>query len=152
MSALAEQAVCRDLKKASFRRGAARGHWKVLKFAFPELYIEVAATDPQGSPTSYSFRFLLDGYPNNAPDVRCWDMQTNTTLPAQARPQAPQRTLEAFKEWGYGVYRPWDRHGATHNNWAVTHPGLAWHAERDLTFILEDLHDLLNAFVKKAAA
>jgi hypothetical protein len=154
MSALSEQTVARDMKKASFLRGAARGRWKVVRFQFPELFIEVAAVDPQGNATSYSFRFLLDGYPNLAPDVRCWDIQANTVLPPPARPQAPhpQRTLEAFKEWGHGVYRPWDRHGATHNNWAYTHPDLAWHSERDLTFILEDLYELLNAFVKKAAA
>jgi hypothetical protein len=145
--------VRQDMKKASFLRGIACGRWKVLSFSFPELYIQVAAVDPQGNPKAFCFRVLVDGYPSLAPDVRCWDFDANASLPASARPQAPHRSHEAFKEWGgHGVYRPWDRNGALHNNWATNHPQLAWHSERDLTFILEDLHELLNAFPKKAAA
>lgn len=148
----AETSVREHMGKASFLRGVARGRWKVLRFSFPELFIELAAIDPQGTPLTFCFRMLVDGYPNAAPDVRCWDFAANATLPASARPQRPQRSLEAFKDWGNGVYRPWDRNGALHNNWATSHPQLAWHSERDLTFILEDLHELLNAFPEKAAA
>jgi len=147
-----EVAVQNHMQKASFLRGVACGRWKVLGFTFPELFVQVAAVDEHGNGKTYAFRFIVDGYPDLAPDVRCWDMATNALLPADARPQTPARTREAFKEWGHGMYRPWDRNGATHNNWAAIHPQLAWHAERDLTFILEDLHDLLNAFTKKAAA
>lgn len=140
------------MKKAPFLRGVACGRWKIISLAFPELQVEIAAVDPQGNAQSFCFRIVADGYPTLAPDVRCWDAVANASLPAAARPQAPHRTLEAFKEWGHGVYRPWDRNGALHNDWAITHPQLAWHGDRDLTFILEDLHELLNAFPKKAAA
>jgi len=149
--AAAMAAVAVDLATAPFLRGIANKRWNVIDFTFPELLMEVSGTNSDGSSRSYGFRFLLDGFPTNAPDVRCWDLVSNSNLHSDQRPKVPARTAEAFKEWGYGVYRPWERNGGTHNNWASLHPNLAWHAARILTFILEDLHELLNAYPRKTA-
>ncbi|WP_438943675.1 DUF7665 family protein [Noviherbaspirillum malthae] len=146
---IAQAAVEAELAAPSFRLGVKRRRWRLLKMEFPYLFIEVSGVTSDGAHTAFSFRFLVDQFPVTPPDVRCWDMDANTTLPPDRRPKGPPRTAEAFKEWGYGVYRPWDRHGISHNNWMTDHPHLAWHARRSLTFILEDLHELLNPYPAK---
>jgi hypothetical protein len=142
----AEQAVRADLTSARFRVGVKRGHWRQVSYTFPVLLVAVAAIEPDGSSSEYSFRFELTGFPGTAPEVRIWDRTTNALLLTNKRPTGSNRVVEAFKSWGNEtVYRPWDRHGGAHNNWATTHPGLAWNPKRDLTFILEDLHGLLTS-------
>src|SRR3546814_14482233 len=46
---------------------------------------------------------------------------------------------------GYGgIYRPWQRGAAAHNDWANKRLDLAWHSRRDLTFIMEQLYALAS--------
>jgi hypothetical protein len=142
----AEQAVAADLASARFLAGCKRGHWRRISFAFPVLVVTVAAVEPEGSSGEYWFQFELTGFPGAAPEVRIWDPKTNGPLEPGRRPRGSIRIAESFKQWGNGtVYRPWDRQGGVHNNWATNHPSLAWNPKRDLTFILEDLHGLLTS-------
>jgi hypothetical protein len=142
----AEQAVAADLASARFRVGVKRCQWRQVSYAFPVLIVAVAAIEPDGSSGEYSFRIELSGFPGTAPEVKLWDCATGALLHTDKRPKGSKRVTEAFKSWGSEtVYRPWDRHGGVHNNWATTHPSLAWHPKRDLTFILEDLHGLLTS-------
>jgi hypothetical protein len=145
-SGVAEKAVAADLASTRFRAGARRGHWRKVSYEFPVLLMAVAATEPDGAASEYFFRFELTGFPGAAPEVMLWDVAATTLLAPNKHPKGTQRVTEAFKAWGKGsIYRPWDRHGSKHNNWSTTHPELAWHPKRDLTFILEDLHGLLTS-------
>lgn len=141
---LAEKTVAADLASPRFRVGERRGHWRKVSYEFPILIVAIAAIEPDGKSSEYSFRFELTGFPGTAPEVKIWDLATDALLSTDKRPKGSHRVNEAFKPWGNGsIYRPWDRHGRLHNNWETAHPDLAWHPRRDLTFILEDLHGLL---------
>ncbi len=44
------------------------------------------------------------------------------------------------------MYAPWDRVGlASHPQWAQKYPHSAWNPSRDLSFILENVHGMLNS-------
>ena len=141
-----EKAVTSDLVSTCFQVGERRGHWRKLSWEFPILIVSVAASEPDGKNSEYSFRFELTGFPGIAPECKIWDVATNSLLPTDKRPKGSHRVTEAFKAWGCeSVYRPWDRHGGPHNKWTLTHPDLAWHPRRNLAFVLEDLHGLLTS-------
>lgn len=142
----AEKAVAADVASARFRVGVKRGYWRQVSFDFPILIIAVAAVEPDGSSSEYFFRFELTGFPGTAPEVKIWDPKANALLAADRYPKGSNRVTEAFKRWGNEtVYRPWDRHAGAHGNWATVYATLAWKPERDLIFILEDLHGLLTS-------
>ena len=140
------RAVSADLTSARFRAGVARGQWRLLDKATPIVIVAVAAIEPDGSASEYSFRFELKGFPGIAPDVRIWDTQKSAPLATELRPQGSARVIDAFKVWNADntVYRPWERQGGPHNNWTDAHPNLRWNAARDLAFVLGDLHGLLT--------
>ena len=143
----AKTAADADLACARFRAGVLRKLWRKVSYDFPLLIMAVAAVEPDGSVSEYFFRFELGGFPGVAPAVQIWDCAKNELLAENRRPKGSQRVVEAFKNWGphNSVYRPWERTSGAHNNWAQSHPDLAWHSKRDLTFILEDLHGLLTS-------
>ena len=141
----AEAAVAIDLANARFRSGSRRGFWRLVEYSFPYLTMAVAATEPDESSSEYFFRFELSGYRGTAPEVRIWDQAHSTLLPFERRPKGPERVVHGFKQWGHEtVYRPWDRLAGPHNNWPRDHQDLIWNASRDLAFILEDVHEILN--------
>lgn len=145
-SELAAKAVAADLSSARFRAGERRGHWRKVSFEFPVLVMAIAAVELDGTASEYFFRFELTGFPAAAPEVKIWDPEAKTLLAGSRRPKGSHRVTEAFKSWGSEtVYRPWDRCSGPHNNFATVHSELAWHAKRELTFILEDLHGLLTS-------
>jgi hypothetical protein len=143
----AETAADADLSSARFRAGILRNQWRKVFYAFPVLIMAVAAVEPDGTVSEYFFRFDLSGFPGAAPAVQIWDCTTNALLALNRRPEGSPRVREAFKNWEphNTVYRPWERTSGAHGNWVQTHPDLAWHPKRDLTFILEDLHGLLTS-------
>ena len=141
-----DQAVRADLASPRFRGGVLRGYWQEVSYAFPILIGTVAAVEPDGKVSRYAFRFELSGFPATAPEAKIWDVTADSLLVLDRRPRGSSRVVEAFKDWGpHSVYRPWERHAGAHNNWNSTYRDLAWHAGRDLTFVLEDLHGLLTS-------
>ncbi len=145
----AEAAVRADLESARFRAGVLRAHWRLDQISFPLLYITVMALPGRQRRAEFYFRFDVTNFPTQAPEVKIWDLLSGGSLPLAERPKGPARVMEAFKEGWPGpgapsVYRPWERHGINHNNWAATYPHLTWLASRDLTFVLEDLYALIN--------
>ncbi len=139
-------AIKADLSASRFQAGVVRGLWRIILLEFPILMIAIAATEPEGTANEYVFHFELSGYPGDAPEVFIWDINTNQMLPAAQRPKGPLRVTKAFGDWDkHTVYRPWERHSGAHNDWARKYPDLVWHSKRDITFILEDLHGLLNS-------
>lgn len=140
---LSHQTLLRDLASPRYRIGAASKRWRLVSDAFPVVIFAVAATD---AAAEYFFRFELSGFPGIAPEVNIWDCAANARLAQPHRPKGSPRVVEAFKDWGDNtVYRPWERKAGAHNNWSSTYPTLAWRPDRDIAFILEDLHGLLTA-------
>lgn len=139
-------AVAADFASPRFQAGVIRSQWRVVSIEFPILIVAVAAIEPDGTRSEYSFRFELTGFPGTAPEVRIWDCWANAPLPQARRPPGSTRVIEAFKTWNHDtVYRPWERLSGAHGDWARNYPTLVWHPGRDLTFILEDLHGLLTS-------
>ncbi len=134
-----------ELLREDFIAGVEKRRWRIVNQAFPVIDIAIAATEPGGEITEYVFRFELTNYPAQAPMVRIWDPVSNGTLAKDRRPQGNARVVRAFQHWGEDtVYRPWDRCTGPHNSNAANLPHLAWRSDRNLMFILEDLHGILN--------
>ncbi|MFL6728209.1 MAG: hypothetical protein ACJ8FS_17090 [Sphingomicrobium sp.] len=141
----AAQRVAADMLGPDFVSGVEKGRWRLANQAFPVLDIAIAATEPNGEKKEYLFRFELTNYPAQAPMVRIWDADANAPLAREKRPQGNGRVALAFQVWGSDtVYRPWDRCTGPHNGNADRLAHLAWRSDRTLTFILEDLHGILN--------
>ena len=135
-----------DLGALAFRDGVRAGRWRIAAYEFPRLDVEVAGLGNDAQPRWYGFRMMLDNYPAQAPHVRIWNLAGNSPLARQERPRASQRLQISFQQWASdSVYRPWERLTGPHNNNAFAFPTLAWRPDRHLTFILEDLHGLLNS-------
>ena len=92
----AQTAIDSDLSSRRFRSGVRRGFWRVVNYAFPNLTIAVAATEPDGAANEYGFRFDLTGFPGTAPIVIIWDFAGDKMLPADRRPRGCARVVEAF--------------------------------------------------------
>lgn len=145
----ADAAVRADLESARFRGGVLRGQWRLDRYEFPVIEIAVMAVPGNQRCSEFTFRFEVSNFPTQAPEVKIWDPAKRQPLALAERPKGSARVTDAFKDgWpGEGapsVYRPWERHGVTHSNWIATHPHLTWHAGRDISFVLEDLHALIN--------
>lgn len=143
----AVDAINSDLQSRPYQVGAARGLWRLVEFTHPSYIFAVTGVGPNGESVEIFFRFELNGYPATAPWVQIWDHATKQQLPADRRPQRGKLQSESFKIWGNhggSVYRPWDRHSGPHNGWNSKHPELAWNPRRDLSFVLNDLHQILN--------
>ena len=135
-----------DLAALAFRDGVRAGRWRVPAHDFPRLDVEVAGLGNDGRPRWYGFRMMLENYPAQAPHVRIWDLTSNGPLAQAERPRTSPRLQVSFQQWSSDtVYRPWERLTGPHNNNALTFPKLAWRPDRRLSFILEDLHGLLNS-------
>jgi hypothetical protein len=137
--------ISRELEGEAFITGVDRKRWRIVRHAFPFLHIAITATEPDGAASEYVMRFELTNYPAQAPMVRIWDADADVPLPRERRPQGNAKVVLAFQQWGDDtVYRPWDRQTGPHNANAANLPHLAWRSDRDLAFILEDIHAILN--------
>ncbi len=145
----AVDAITTDLESQRFRVGVSRGFWRLVESTHP-VYI-FAVSGPGASAddiVEYAFRFELSGYPATAPWVQLWDLTTKQQLPAKQQPSRNELLRQSFKPWGNhggSVYRPWDRYAGAHNGWNSKYPDLAWNPRRDLSFVLNDLHQILNS-------
>lgn len=145
-----ERALRCHLRGGRFQAGVEAGRWKLISLAWPFAIFGVSAAPREGAPSEFAIRFELNGYPNTAPTGGVWDVEAGTTLAAAQRPKGARVEL-VFRWEGGGcgptaMYAPWDRVGLqSHANWAQEAPRLAWHAQREITFVLENIHELLNA-------
>ncbi len=138
--------VAADLKEGDFVSGCDAGRWRIISQEFPILDFAISATEPDGTDSEYGFRAELSNYPGQAPMVRIWDHEQNAPLAVDRRPKGGARVRKSFQFWDSDtVYRPWDRMTGPHSNNTAMVPHLAWHPERRLVFIFEDLHGILNS-------
>lgn len=145
-----EHAVREHLRGGRFQAGVAAGCWSLTSVAWPFVVIAVSAAERPNSPTEFVLRFELSGYPHAAPTGGLWDLAADSSLPAERRPKGDE-AAQLFRTDGWAggsaaMYAPWDRIGLqSHPDWAQTHSLRAWNPTRDLSFILANVHDVLNA-------
>ena len=138
--------VAADLKEGDFVSGCDAGRWRIISQEFPILDFAISATEPDGTDSEYGFRAELSNFPSQAPMVQIWDHEQNAPLAVGRRPKGGARVQKTFQFWDSDtVYRPWDRMTGPHGNNTAMFPHLAWHPERRLVFIFEDLHGILNS-------
>ncbi|MCK9913701.1 hypothetical protein MXD81_31415 [Microbacteriaceae bacterium K1510] len=140
-----------QLNSVRFQAGVEEGRWKILRYAFPVLEVQVTARDPySGQEASFEFQLLCDNFPALGPFVQHWDHA------AKCRPEPIAKSspgvVDALKTWTRdgsgseygGIYRAWQRYAALHNSWASKRPDEAWHRDRHITFIMGQLYALVS--------
>jgi hypothetical protein len=145
-----ERTLRGHLQLDRFKVGVADGRWRLVEIAWPYVRIAVSAAPQPASPEEFVIRLDMSGYPEVAPTGGVWDMEGDCTLAEDKRPKGERAAL-IFRYSGFGgaptaMYAPWDREGLkAHPEWAQKHPQSAWNPERDITFILANVHEILNA-------
>jgi hypothetical protein len=160
-----QRAVRDHLRSSRFRAGVADGRWRLVCAVEPEadasgnvesligwpfVIVAITAAPTANSPGEFAIRFEMSGYPHAAPTGGIWDIDADLSLAAERRPKGPE-IVQLFRTDGWtggatAMYAPWDRVGlASHLQWAQTCPHSAWNPSRDLSFILENVHGMLNS-------
>lgn len=136
------------LRSARFLAGETAGRWRVIKIEWPYVIIAISAAPRENSPTEYAMRFELQGYPETAPTGGIWDVEDGSSLPGEKRPKGA-RAAQLFRtDWGEGLsmYAPFDRIALQgHPDWPANYPMTMWTPFRDLTFVLTEIWETLNA-------
>ena len=145
-----ERAVRAHLDGGRFRAGIAAGYWRLIRLTWPYILIGVSAAERACGPAEWVLRLELTGYPHSAPTGSLWDEEADVSLAHDKRPKG-LRAAQLFRSDGWiggptAMYAPWDRLGLqAHPNWASVHRMQAWDPTRDLSFVLEQVHEVLNA-------
>ena len=150
-----ERTLTAELDDVGFLCGVAEGRWEVLEYKFPHLYVRVSARCGVVQ-FAQDFHLVCDGHPDPGPFVEAWSYAQGL------RPAPPTRGspgfLDAMKDWSVservhgGIYRAWQRHAASHGDWAQKRPDWAWNSRRNITFIMERLYELVAEQVDWLAA
>lgn len=145
-----ERTIREHLAGGRFRAGVAAGRWRLVSLSWPHACIGISAARRENSPVEFAVRFELTGYPHTAPTGGIWDIERHASLAPESRPKGA-RVAQLFRVDGWAggstaMYAPWDRLGLqSHPDWATKYPLQAWMPSRDLSFILEQVHEVLNA-------
>ena len=145
-----DERVIRDhVNSTRFHEGIERHRWRVVgDIVWPAVLIAVAAATRDGSPHEYVLRFDLAGYPETAPTATPWNLATGDALEQEMRPKGALvgHVFRADWEEGRALYAPFDRVALdSHPNWRTQHPRRVWDSSKDLTWILQILHEMLNS-------
>jgi len=141
------RAVLEHLEGAEFLEGVARGWWKLTLFAWPYMYVAVAAAPRADSREAVVLRMDLNGYPQEAPTSTPWDPDTASVLSAAKRPRGEFVSHVFRTDWmeGQALYAPYDRVAINgHLSWEVQHAADLWNPTRNFAFVLLRVHQLLN--------
>ena len=139
------------LESVRFWAGVEVGRWHILHYAFTELVVRVTGSAVDASwQSTMDFQLICDGFPAKPVFAQRWDTVARTRPPPPD--QGPPGVIDALKTWNCdsdsslygGIYRPWQRHAAAHNNWTTLRPHLAWRRDRHLTFVMEQLYELAS--------
>ena len=82
-----------------------------------------------------------------APTVTPWNPATGDVLKQEMRPKGTEWALcsALTGKNGRALYAPFDRVAlAGHPNWRTEYPRRVWDSSKDLTWILQILHEMLN--------
>ena len=122
----AQQTLDAHLRSVRFLAGVEQGRWRIVRYAFPKLEVNITG-----------------------PFIQHWD-HAEGKRPAPLAASADS-VVDALKQWSDqgpgtygGIYRPWQRLAALHNGWASKRPDLVWRRDRHITFIMERLYELVS--------
>ena len=143
-----ERALRQHVASARFQEGVYRGRWQIVdEAAWPIVMITVTAARRDGAPSDYLLRFDLSGYPESAPTATPWNATTGSVLESELRPKG-ERVGHVFRtDWedGRALYAPFDRVALNgHPNWMTQHSRQVWDPSKDLAWLLQILHEMLN--------
>ena len=141
-----EKALRADVAKAAFRLGEINARWRLLRIAWPHVFIAVTARDGR----EFSLRFDCGNYPGTAPTAGPWDMERNAVLATDLWPRSHGGRLGAVfrPDWkaGTALYLPCDRVSIVgHDNWRTEMPSKIWRPADGIIQYLELVHELLNS-------
>ena len=143
-----ERALREHVASARFMDGVGRKRWRLAgEIEWPHALIAVSAAPRPNAPAEFFLRFDLAGYPVAAPTAAPWDPERGGVLAADFRPKGVRAGMMFRCDWenGRALYAPFDRVAlAGHPAWPKQHPRNAWTAKRNLAWVLEYLHELLN--------
>ncbi len=143
-----ERALRAHLAAGNFRSGVARGRWRLVSLTWPHLVIAVSASDREGGPSEFCFRFECTDYPASAVTAQPWDAEASVPLPTGRWPGGVNHVARAFNpNWNVSaIYIPTDRLAIQgHDGWLTAAPSMLWKTDGDITQYLRVLHDLLNS-------
>lgn len=143
-----ERAFRSHVQSAKFQEGVSRGRWRVIgDVLWPIAMIAVSAAARVGAPSEFILRFDLSGYPDSAPTATPWNPNTASTLEPDLRPKGENVGSVFRSDWNEGcaLYAPFDRVAlSSHSNWTSQHPRRTWNPSKDLAWLLQILHEMLN--------
>ncbi len=136
------------VNSARFQEGVGQGRWRIVgDIAWPVVLVAVAAGPRDNAPSEYVLRFDLTGYPEAAPTATPWTPTTGAVLEEELRPKG-ERVGHVFRtDWEHGraLYAPFDRLAlSSHSEWREQHPRRVWDSSKDLTWLLQILHEMLH--------
>lgn len=145
-----DERVFRDhVSSARFQDGVDRGRWRVVgDIEWPSVLIAVTAGPRDNAPKEFFLRFDLTGYPVSAPTATPWNLMAGAVLEEDQRPKGELVGQVFRSDWeeGKALYAPFDRVALDryHPDWRQIYPRQAWNAKRDLVWVLQNLHKMLN--------
>ena len=133
---------------ARFQEGVGRGRWRLVgDIAWPVVLVAVSAGPRDNAASEYVLRFDLTGYPDTAPTATPWNSTTGDVLEQELRPKG-ERVGHVFRtdwEGGKALYAPFDLVALhSHSEWKEQHPRRVWDSSKDLTWLLQILHEMLH--------
>ena len=143
-----------DIESASFKLGEFDGKWKYIRIDAdgddcPIAFIRVFAAYRKDSPDSYDFRFKIDNYPSETPEICIWNLDTNVKLEVGLRPTGSEGIKLLFRtnwENGNHLYAPYERVALrSHPGWLNQYKDLCWSSGDSIIKILLDLYRRLNS-------
>ncbi len=143
-----------DVESSQFKLAAHQGKWGIVdnssdRPTWPVIFIWVAAAKRANGPEKFYFRFELESYPSQAPNIGIWDIETNASLTQSKRPKGIGNSSMLFRsDWEGAVhlYAPYERHAlATHPDWLAQYPSLYWKSSDSISKVLEDIYLTLNS-------
>lgn len=144
-----------DIQSYLFTDAIAEGRWDIVNREtigqdWPIVYFWVECPKAPNDEKKFFFKFNLEDYPNQAPEICIWDMKTNTQLANTERPRGTGDVTMTFRcDWknGTNLYTPYERVALREHlpNWPNEYPLLSWKSGKDsILKPLEHMHSLLT--------
>lgn len=134
------------MARPRFIAGIETNRWEVVEQEGTNLAVRVFGRDyDSGLVAPMEFRLECDGFPELGPHVYLWDNAQKVRPTPPGQDMSTPGVVDALKDWGRpgGIYRAWQRYAADHGDWRLKRPEEAWHRDRDITFILERLYEIV---------
>ena len=131
-----------------FIDGVERGRWRIVgSIDWPYVLVAVSAAPRENGPKEFLLRFNVAGYPVSPPTATPWNPETENILEAELRPKGERAGSVFRSDWedGKALYAPFDRVAlSSHPDWSRQYQRQTWNETKDLTWVLQFLHGLLN--------